>query len=288
MKLDFISARGDVLPLSENELFYLAHVDGQTVGEAELATATVGNIDGETVTNARAVARVIVIDLRIASGVDVEEAKREITKFVKLKKRGTLELTHNGRTTQISGVVDRFEMPRWENGVVVQITLTCGQPFWEDVEAVIQQISEAVDLHYFTTADADMLYFPESGVAFGEYDTIRTKSFYNDGDVDVGLEITILAHDTVVNPIIYDQNGDFFGVGYANNPFVMRTGDNVVITTHRGQKTVKYNGVPIFDKIRPQSTWLQLATGDNQFSIDSDDDDITNMSFSLVYKQRYI
>jgi hypothetical protein len=151
-----------------------------------------------------------------------------------------------------------------------------------------------------------MLYFPEEGIPFGEYDTIRTKSFYNDGDVDVGLEITILAHDTVTNPIIYDQNGNYFGIGYEmtftsdpdengnqtssmiTNPFIMQAGDNVVITTHRGRKTVKYNGVPVFDKIKPQSTWLQLETGDNQFSINSDDESISNMSFSLVYKQRYI
>jgi hypothetical protein len=51
---------------------------------------------------------------------------------------------------------------------------------------------------------------------------------------------------------------------------------------------VKYNGVNIFDKIKPNSTWLQLEAGDNVFSINSDDDNISNMSFSLIYKQRYI
>ena len=132
--------------------------------------------------------------------------------------------------------------------------------------------------------NGDMLYFPEDGVPFGEYDTIRTKSFLNDGDVSVGLEITILAHDTVTNPIIYDQNGNYFGL--VN--ITMQAGDNIVITTHKGNKSVKYNGNIIYDKIKPNSTWLQLEAGDNTFSIDSDDDSITNMSFSLTYRQRYI
>ena len=150
-----------------------------------------------------------------------------------------------------------------------------------------------------------MLYFPESGIALGEYDTIRTKSFYNDGDVAVGLEINILAHETVTNPIIYDQNGNYFGLGYTlsytdvdnngnaisatvTNPLVMNAGDHIVITTHKGRKTVTLNGVNIFNKIKPNSTWLQLATGDNTFAINSDDESINNMSFSLIYKQRYI
>ena len=275
------------MPLVNNKLFDI-QVDGQTVGEAELSTASVGGVDGDTVNSAQALPRIIVLDLRFKSGVDVEDAKREVLKFVKLKKRGALECTQNGRTSVISGVVEKIDMPRWTNAVIMQITLHCDKPFWEDVNEVIQNISEAIDLHYFTDNAQDMLYFPEEGIALGEYDTIRTKSFYNDGDVDVGLEITILAHDTVTNPTIYDQNGNYFGVGYESKPLVMQAGDNVVITTHRGQKTVKHNGAPIYDKIRPNSTWLQLETGDNQFSIDSDDDDITNMSFSLVYKQRYI
>ena len=303
LKLDFISARGDILPLADNRLFYLTNFDGQTNADTNISTAVIGGVDGDTVNNVQATARTIVIDLQIKSGVDVEEAKRAILRVVKLKQNGELLWTQNDRAVAIYGVVEAVEMPRWTSKAVMQITLHCAQPFWEDVDDVIQQISEAVNLHYFTASPADMLYFPEDGIPFGEYDTIRTKTFHNDGDVAVGLEITILAHDTVTNPIIYDQYGNYFGIGYeiesagggagigsawVSVPFVMQAGDNVVITTHKGRKTVKYNGNVIYDKIKPQSTWLQLEAGDNTFSIDSDDDSITNMSFSLIYRQRYI
>ena len=288
LKLDFISARGDVLPLASNPLFQLIHIDGMTTADTSISSAVVGGIDGDTVNNVQATARTIIIDLHIKSGVDVEKAKRETLKIIKLKQQGGLLWTQSDRTVLISGIVEAVELPRWTNAAVMQITLHCEQPYWEDVDNVIQQISEAVNLHYFTDSPADMLYFTDEGAPFGEYDTIRTKSFYNDGDVSVGLEITILAHDTVTNPIIYDQHGAYFGVGYAENPFIMQAGDNVVITTHKGKKTVKYNGVDIFDKIKPFSKWVQLDTGDNLFSINSDDESISNMSFSLVYKQRYI
>jgi len=303
MKLDYISARGDRLPLVGNSLFELTNVDGQTTAAAAIASRVVSGGDGSTINNVQANIRSIIFDLRIKSGVDVEEAKRTILKIIKIKQRGALEWTQNDRTVTISGIVESVDMPRWTNAVILQVTLHCDQPFWEDVEHVVRQISEAVDLHYFTDSAADMLYFPESGIALGEYDTIRTKTFHNDGDVAVGLEISIVALDTVTNPIIYDGNGNFFGLGYTvetpsanpalgsalySKPFVMTAGDNAVITTHKGNKTVRLNGNMVYGYIKPQSTWLQLEAGDNTFTINSDDDSLTNMSFSLIYKRRFV
>lgn len=303
LKLHYVSARGDVLPLVGNPYFVLSHVDGHTTADTSMSSAVSGGVDGDTVNNIQANPRSIIIDLTIRSGVDVEEAKRAVLKVVKLKQKCGLVWTQNERTVTIQGIVEAIEMPRWTNATVMQISLHCEQPFWEDVDEIVQQISEALSLHYFTNSPADMLYFPEDGIPFGEYDTIRKKSFFNAGDVAVGLEITIIAHDTVINPIIYDQNGNYFGVGYemetdsgggnlgtayVSVPVVMKAGDYIVITTHKGRKSVTLNGVNVLDKVKPYSTWLQLDTGDNQFSIDSDDESINNMSFSLVYKQRYI
>lgn len=303
LKLDFVSARGDIMPLANNPLFFLTHIDGHTTAATSISSAVVGGLDGDTVNNIQATPRTIIIDLQIRSGVDVEEAKREILKVVKLKQQGDLLWEQNNRTVVISGIVEAVVLPRWTNASVMQITLHCEQPFWEDLDNVIKQISEAINLHYFTDNPLNMLYFPEAGLPLGEYDTIRTKTFHNNGDVSVGLEIHILAHDTVTNPIIYDQNGNYFGVGYEvesasggagvgsawlSVPLVMQAGDEVIITTHKGRKMVTFNGVNIFDKIKPNSTWLQLETGDNTYSINSDDESITNMSFSLIYKQRYI
>lgn len=276
------------MPLANNPLFYLTSIDGQTEADTSIASAVIGGIDGDTVNNIQATPRTIILDLRPRAGVDVEEAKRAILKYVKLKQQGGLLWTQNNRTVIINGIVEAVEMPRWTKSAVMQITLHCEQPFWEDLDNVIQQINEAIDLHYFTDSPADMLYFPAEGIPLGEYDTIRTKTFYNNGDVAVGLEIRILAHAAVTNPIIYDQNGNFFGVGYEGNPLVMLEGDEIVITTHKGNKKVVYKGANIYDKIKPRSSWLQLDAGENLFTINSDDDSLTNMSFSLIYKQRYI
>lgn len=288
--MDYISARGDRLPLVDNNLFILTNIDGLTAANAAISSSVIGGADGAVVTNVQANPRTLVIDLRIKDSVDVEEAKRAVLKVVKVKQRGTLEWSQNDRTVAISGIVESIEMPRWRNAVTMQITLHCEQPFWEDIALVIKQINEAIDLHYFVDAETDMLYFPDGGVVLGEYDTIRTKAFHNDGDVAVGLEISIVALDTVTNPIIYDGDGNFFGVGYGDGTkqVVMQAGDNIVITTHKGKKSVKFGSRNLLPYVKPQSTWLQLQAGDNLFTIDSDDENLSNMSFYLIYKQRYV
>lgn len=290
MKFDYISARGDRLPLATNEYFDLIHVDGMTTAATSISSSTLGGADGDIINLVHANARPIVIDLRVKSGVNVEDAKRAILRVVKIKQTGTLEWTQNNKTLVISGVVENVDMPRWTNAVTLQISMYCSQPFWEDLDFIVEQISEAIALHYFTDSETGMLYFPEAGIPLGEYDTIRTKHFYNDGDVAVGLEISIVAFATVTNPIIYDGNGNFLGVGYGDGAkrVQLNAGDNVVITTTKGNKGITLNGKSILSKLRPQSTWLQMEAGDNIFTINSDDDNLSNMAFSLIYKQRYV
>lgn len=290
MKLDIVNFRGEAFPLSSNRFFYLIDMDGQSAVNTSISSVTIGSNDGDEVNNIQAQPRSVTIYLRIKSGVNVEEAKRAILRVVKLKTKATLVWTQNEKTVAINGFVESVEMPRYNNTVTMEITLHCAQPFWEDVENVIQQIKEVIDLHYFTDEADNMLFFPEEGIAFGEYDFRRTRQVYNAGDVSVGMEIEIVAYKTVTNPIIYDTDGNFFGIGYGegNKKVVMQNGDVIRIKTVKGEKSVALNGVSMFDKVKPQSKWLQLSAGDNEFSINSDDEDIDNMTFSIAYKQRYI
>lgn len=279
------------MPLVNNKYFYLVELGGQTEASTDISSVVIGGIDGDIPNNVQAQPRTIIFTLRINPSENVEEAKRAILKVIKLKQNGSLLWEQNERTVRIEGVVEAVEMPRWNNSVAMQITLHCSQPFWEDEENVIQEINESIGLHYFTDVQGDMLYFPESGIPLGEYDFLRLKDFQNNGDVDVGMEIEIIACDTVTNPVLTDAYGEFFGVGHGigSKKVTMQAGDIIRINTNKGKKSVVLNGTTnLLDKVKPQSTWLQLRAGDNQFSIDSDDESKTNMSFNLVFKQRYI
>lgn len=292
--MDFVfeNSRGEVLKLWKNDLFYLINNANQTHANAAISALTIGDIDGDVPTNVRTQPRTITLTLRINPAVDVEYAKREILKVVKLKQSGILRWTQNNRTLEIKGIVESVDMPRWNNAVAMQITLHCSVPYWQDFEETIQEIDDSIGLHYFTAEDdysSDMLFFPEEGIPFSEYNASRSRTFYNAGDVAVGMNIEIVAFDTVTNPIIYDTDGNFFGVGYGLKPVTLEAGDVIQICTVRGHLSVKKNGTNLMNYVKPRSTWLQLQTGENLFRIDSDDENTTdNVTFFLTYKQQYI
>lgn len=270
------------MPLTGNPNFKLSNVDGMTLANVELSSSTVASMDGDIVNNRRTTPRGIVLDLSI-EGADVEERKRYILRYIKPKQTARLRWTQAEREIEIEGIVETIEMPRYSNTVTMQVSIYCSQPYWQDIDFVVQEISGFLDMHYFTLYENDMLYFPEGGIVLGAYDTEKTKSFTNYGDVAVGMEIHIVALGNVENPIIYNSAGQYFGINTS-----MTAGDEIVVSTVKGQKTVTRNGENIIDQIKEGSTWLQLDIGENEFTIGSDADIDGSIYFNLIYKQRYV
>ena len=281
-ELDFISARGAIMPLVGNE-YFIATVDGMTETNVSLSTSTVPTVDGDIVNNAQSDPRTIVLYLEIRSGVDVEEAKRYILSYIKPKVNGSLRWRQNTRELEITGNVEAVSMPRFSDKCIMQVTLHCEQPFWEDAVKVITEISGFINLHYFPRQEGGLV-FPSDGIPFGEYDRIRMKNYTNAGDTAVGLVIHIQAFDKVTNPILHN-----IGTGqYISINDTLAAGDEVIISTGKGEKSITKNGVNIIDKFAPGSSWLQLELGANAFMVDSEDTNKRNMYFEISFKQRYI
>lgn len=282
VSLHYVGANGNILDLFRNPYFELVHADGLTEIASDIASSTTPGMDGDKVNSVRAQPRSIVLDLRVKNSASVEEAKRYILQTVKPKQTGRLVLHREGRDMEIAGVAQAIAMPRFVQGVVMQITLHCSEPYWQDVENVLLEISRIIDLHYFPQ-DKGGLAFPVAGVVMGEYDLNMTRTYTNDGDAECGMVITIIAVAPVKNPTIYKPDGTFIGVNES-----MVAGDEIVINTNRGEKGITKNGANILNKIKPGSTFIQLETGDNVLTIGSDDETAGNMYFTLTFKRRFV
>ena len=282
VSLHYIGANGNILDLLRNPYFHLTNVDGMTNIATNISAATTPGMDGDKVNNVRAQPRDIVLDLHIKDDVSVEEAKRYIMQTVKPKQAGRLVMSRDGRDTEIGAVVQAIAMPRFVQGVVMQISFHCPSPYWQDVENVLLEISRIIDLHYFPQ-DVGGLAFPVEGVVMGEYDLNMTRTYTNDGDAECGMVITIIAVAAVKNPTIYKTDGSYIGV---NDSLV--AGDEIVINTNRGEKGITKNGANILNKIKSGSTFIQLETGDNVLTIGSDGDTAGNMYFTLTFKRRFV
>ena len=277
------NANNEQIDLSNNEYFWLTNVDGQTRAGAEIASVSNGLIDGDIVNNIKLQPRTIILDLTIKKSKNVEMAKRSILSIIKPKQKGYLLWTQDDRHVQIEAYIEAIDMPRWTNGVVMQVTLHCSQPYWEDVQDVLQEISDIIDLHYFTRSETDMLYFPVDGLPMGYYNMARTKKVSNYGDVAVGFVCEIIAYGEVINPELINERGEFMKVNTT-----LAANDVLRIETTRGKKSISKNGVNIIHALAAGSTWLKIEHGHNEFTIGSDDESINNMYYQITYKQRYV
>lgn len=275
-----ISTMFGTLPLWHSEYFICSDVDGMTAVEVAVASNTVYSMDGDKITNMQAQPREIVIDLTVRQGVGVQEAREHIMRYIKPKLEAKLLLDYeaNGvpRNVAITGRVSRIEMPRFTDNVVAQITLYCSQPYWEDAAFIVKYISDILNLHHFEITWSDPL-------PMGMYDMTRTREFVNEGDAAVGVVVTITAQGVVVNPTLYNNiTGEYIGIADT-----LAAGDEVVINTIRGQKSITKNGANVLSKLRAGSTWLQMDVGSNVFLIDADSG-ASEMYFAITFKQAYV
>lgn len=290
MDLVIYNQANEGFSLTNNPYFYLINFEGQTQGESNISSFVVGGIDGDKSNNVQAIPRTITLDLRIKTGVDVEDAKRKILKIIKFKQNMTLFWTQNYKIFEIQGICEKVDMPRYTDTVTMQISFHCEQPFWEDFEEQLLNFNEPIPLHYFTNDHNEQLIFTDDGQPFGEIDLTRTRSFHNNGDTSVGFEVELIALDVVTNPILRHSDGTFFGMGYGTGTYqlILQQDDTIKLSTVKGNKTITLNGTSIMNKIKPQSTWIQIAAGKNVVSVDSEDENKQNMIFNIKYKQRYV
>ena len=281
-KLYYIGANGNQIDLFDNAFVQLVNADGLTGVSADISASTTPSMDGDRVNNVQAQPRGIVLDLLVKDTASVEDAKRFVLQAIKPKQRGRLRMIQPDRSIEIVGIVESIEMPRFSQSVMMQVSLYCSQPFWSDIEAVIVQIARVIDLHCFPL-DVGGLAFPAAGVPLGEYDLNMTRTYTNDGDAACGMIISIIALGDVLNPTIYKSDGSFIGVNDS-----MEAGDEIVISTVHGEKSITKNGVNILNKIKSGSTFLQLDTGDNELTINSDGNTEGNVYFLLSFKRRFV
>lgn len=268
------------LPLWRNEHFIVSNIDGMTQADVDVASNTVYSMDGDRITNMQTQPREIVIDLLVRHDVSVEAARAYIAQFVKPKQAATLLLTYDlsgaDQSKAISGRISKIEMPRFSDQVAMQLTLYCSQPYWEDAAFIVKYISDIIDAHHFEITWSEPL-------PMGIYDMTRTREIVNQGDAAVGMVVTITAQGAVKNPALYNNlTGEFIGI-----VDTLSVGDEVVINTIRGQKSIKKNGVNVLSKLMAGSTWLQLDVGSNILLIDADSG-ASEMYFALTFKQAYV
>lgn len=288
MELIFENKNGQRLDLLNNRNYFkLTAAEGLHGIETDFSETESPYTDGTTVDNVRALPRGIALKFAlcgdVAAGLDFFHA------VVKSKQIGKLIKREGERETKIEGRVTVPPYSRNSDRVAVELHLYCGQPYWEDVQELVGTIAEILDLLYFPEIGRG---FPEVGVPFGALNVEKAQTITNDGDTSVGLTIIINALGTVANPRISCSTGTQNG-WYMQLNTTLNDSDEVVISTHRGNKSITINGdayingVPILSLLEYSGDdWLQLETGENTFNITSDTE-AAQMYFYIYFSRRW-
>lgn len=288
MELIYKNSRGVALDLLNNQdRFVLVGAENLHGIELEFSESDSPYIDGTSIDNVRALSRGIALTFQLIG--DVQKALDYFTDVVKSKQVGYLyETDGNGREIQIKGVAKIPPYTRLSAACQIQLELYCGQPYWEDIETIIDVIGSTIDLLYLPEGGRG---FPAAGVPFGEIDIGKRRTLINDGDTSVGMTISIVATNATSNPRISCSTGTQNG-WYMELDLDMQANDEVVISTHRGNKYITLNGsqyvgdTPILSLLTVVGDdWLQLEQGANTFNITASDD--TLLYFNISYKRRY-
>lgn len=288
MELIFENASGQQLDLLRNRnKFVLIAAEGLHGVEVDFSETETPYADGAQLDNARALPRGIALKFQLCG--DVAASLDFFHSVVKSKQLGKLIKREEERETKIQGRVTIPPYSRISSAVAVELQLYCGQPYWEDVEELVGTISEVIDLLYFPEIGRG---FPEEGVPFGALNMEKTQTITNDGDTAVGLTIVINALGEVKNPRISCSSGTQNGWYMALNT-TLNDGDEVIISTHRGNKFITINGSaykdgrPILSALEyVGDDWLQLETGAHTFNILSDTD-AAKVYFYIYFSRRW-
>lgn len=290
MKLSIINKNNEILDLLNNtNKFILFKAEALHGIETDISESESPYMDGSNIDIVKALPRGIELTFKLVG--EVKDSINFFTKYIKSKQFVTLREIEDDKDIIIKGVATIPPYSRMLQDCELTLTIYCGQPYWEDINYVVEIISEKTDLLFFPINGQ---YFTSIGRPFGVIDTSLEKTFINKGDVSVGMLLSLVALGTVTNPRISCSSGEQNG-WYMQLNLTLQSNDEVKINTVKGNKYItingsdSYNGKPILSYLEFKGLdWLQLETGANTFNVSTSGGATnSNVYFNINYKARY-
>lgn len=253
---------GQQLELTHNDAYSIKSIDGLDPPEAVINTTHNAGLDGSVYNSAYMSDRVITITLAIEG--PAEENRINLYKYFKSKFPVRIYYKNETRNVYIDGYTRVVAISFFDIKQVAQITIFCPQPNFNEVMADVQDMSNIENLFEFPFS------IEAAGIPFSEIIANMEKSIRNDGDLETGVQISIMATGTVVNPKVFNmKTGDSMILD-----MTLAAGDMIRIDTRTGSKavTLTSDGVTtsVVGKLRYGSDWFSLQPGDNIFTIAAD------------------
>lgn len=289
------NVNNEILTLTGKETDYqIISILGLNPPNAQINVSTIAGLDGAKFNSSKLDTRQIVITLKING--DVETNRQTLYKYFSTKEWCKFYYQNTNRNVYINCYVQTFECDLFSNSETAQISLLCPNPYFNDMETIIDDISKVVSAFVFpfafgsvgaTNPYATILPGTDNAIPFSTIEVDRITDIYNNSSAETGLIIEITFNNDVnVVELRNTETGETFTISYN---FLDK--DKVTINTNKGEKSitllregVSYN---LFTAIQSGSTFFQLTVGDNFFSYTADSG-ASDSYVNIVYKHNTV
>lgn len=271
---------GERLTLTQFDSAYKVKYTGFGPVGADIITSAHGGVKGEKYNGSRVGRRNIVLTVYIRG--DVEANRIRLYRFFTPENYVKLYYKNGTREVYAEGYVESNEPNQFEANSFNQISIICPKPFLPAIEAIVQDVSNEIDMFEFPFS------IEEEGTEFSTLDGGAYANMHNSGDVSTGAIFRVFAQSPVVGAMIYNAiTNEYFKI-----TGTLEAGDLLTINTNAGNKRLtitKITGevVNALHRRAAGSTWLQLAVGDNYIAYTADSGDAA-MSVSVEHNDLFI
>lgn len=289
-KLTYINSRGERLELGVDSVYHCnisKDVEGISgVTSVIYSTNSMGQ-HGDTYVGQRIEARDIDVvgHINTRDKAQALELRRRMLKIFNPELSATLVYEYGG----FKRVIDcrAYGEPKILKKEVLyefDLQIECLNPFWREEEETKEDIASWVAAwHFPCVIEKDNA----KSMIYGYRAESVIVDCYNEGDVSTGMRIRFTALGTVSNPILLNVDTEEFIQINAT----MKTGDVIEINTKYGSKGAKLirDGAETdyFRYIDVDSTFMQLAIGDNMFRYDAASG-VNSLEVSIFYSKEFL
>ena len=285
-KLIYTNERGESVEFSHASTYHTNEVNGlNDIRNAIYSYNSMGQ-DGDTYLGNRIESREIEIvgNIKERSKDTIIQRRRWLSHVLNPQLKATLTYQYGDFIRVIDCRVDNA--PIFKKNTIFQgftIQLLCLDPFWMDQTESREDIAT-----WIGNIEFDGLEIPEAGLELGYREPSLIVNVYNGGDVKTGMRIVFRAIGSVTNPELLNvDTGEFIKF----NNLTLLSGDVLTVSTYYGKKeiTITSNGVVSdgFRYLDVDSTYIQLALGDNLFRYDAESNQ-ENLEVSIYHNNKYL
>lgn len=256
----------------EKSGIYVKSVEGLGPGKSTVNVNEIATSDGGVFASSRMNARNIILTLGMMFDPLIEDARHKIYKYFPIKKKVTLTIETDYRTSIIEGYVESNEPDIFSEKETAQISLICPNPWFYDGGESKDAFSGIEDLFEFPFSNESI---SANLIEFGNIRVGTVVDLNYTGDIDTGVlmrirfeavtnKMTIYNVDTEEKMVLWlDRINDITGEELTKK-------DEIEISTFTGRKYIYlwrngryYNISPVLDHF---TSWFKLTAGINRFA----------------------